>query len=298
MKLKNFFISCGLLLAVMMWSSDYVGVREVLHSFTPGALALCRYLIASLVMLIIYCNLSQRTPVKLMQIPKIYTLGAFGIAGYNIGLNFGEKSVSSGIASFVVSQMPIVMALLGYFFLKEKMSKIAVIGMLAGCVGISIIAISGEHQINFENGLLYIILATLGACIYSVFQKPYLSEFNAIEFTCFIVWGGTVTMLGYLPELLREIPHAKLLDLEVLCYLGIFPAALAYIFWAYAIAKIPVGKAGAYLYLSPLLTIVIARLSLGEMPTHLALIGGMISLLGATMVGLSQERGVKQYAGS
>jgi drug/metabolite transporter (DMT)-like permease len=67
-------------------------------------------------------------------------------------------------------------------------------------------------------------------------------------------------------------------------YLGVFPAALGYVSWAYALARIPACRAASFLYLVPAVTLGIAWFWLGEWPTWLALFGGVIAMSGVIVV--------------
>lgn len=280
-------IILGLLFAVLLWSTEFIGVSYALRDFSPGALAFGRYLFTSLFMLVVYLRIEDKRKPSFKELMIFWLLGSIGIAGYSIGLNFGELTVSSSTASFVVSQMPIVMAILGLVFLGEKISRWMLAGMILGCAGILLISYDGMDLYHFERGLLFVILATLGACVYSVLQKPYLDKYTATEFTAFMVWGGTVTMgLFYWPATLQELPQADWDSLISLVYLGIFPAGVAYLIWAYAIARVPVATAGSYLYLSPLIATILAFILLGEIPRPLAVTGGAIALMGAVLVNL------------
>ncbi|GAH21546.1 unnamed protein product, partial [marine sediment metagenome] len=71
--------------------------------------------------------------------------------------------------------------------------------------------------------------------------------------------------------LFQNIKNAPIEATLVIIYLGIFPAALAYITWTYVLSRIPASFAASYLYLSPVLAILIAWIWLGEMPFFLSL---------------------------
>ncbi len=67
-------------------------------------------------------------------------------------------------------------------------------------------------------------------------------------------------------------------------FLGVFCSGLAYIFWYDALQALPVAQAGAFVYLEPFVTLVVAALVLGEVVTLVSLLGGGVILLGVWMV--------------
>ncbi|HAP90806.1 MAG TPA: EamA family transporter, partial [Arthrobacter bacterium] len=72
-----------------------------------------------------------------------------------------------------------------------------------------------------------------------------------------------------------------------LVYLGVFPTAIAFTTWAYALSLVDAGKLAATTYLVPGTTILISWLLLSEVPSVLGLVGGVVCLVG---VGLTRRR--------
>ena len=278
--------------AVFLWASAYVGIRYGLHFFSPEGLALGRYLVASVFLFFIYLRLPEKSPVTLRDLLGMMGLGAIGIGIYNIALNYGELTVSSGIASFVISQSPVITAVVAAFLLGETLTLRRISGFLISIFGVAIIALSQEHHFILDHHLLYIFAATLISGFYSVLQKPFLKRYRALETTCYIIWGATIFLLFYLPALTYDLTHASLPGLLTILYLGIFPAALAYLAWSYVLSAIPASTAVSFSYIIPFVTLLLGWAFLGEMPTALSILGGSVAMGGVWLV----NRGAKKYA--
>lgn len=283
---KKLYTYLALTITIILWASAFVGIRAGLHGYSPGALALFRYGVASICMLFLFFRLPTHHHVSKKDGIKLFILGVVGFAVYNVTLNYGEVTVTSSIASFIVGLIPVFMTILAVIFLKERLKIFAWIGVLVSLSGIIVIAI-GEHAgVAFDYGVLFCIVTTLSGAIYSVSQKPLLKRFSAIEINAYAIWAGTIAMLYYLPQLIREIPHAPWTATFSAIYMGIFPAAIAYVAWSYVLKQIPASRAASFLYLLPLMTTLQGWLILGEKPEIISFVGGLIAILGAILVNI------------
>ncbi len=287
---RTWLAIAGLLL---LWASAFAGIRAGMRlspsgavgadGYGPGELALLRFGTASTVLALYALAKRMRLPER-SELPLIGLTGFLGISVYHVALNFGEVTVQAGAASLLISAAPVFTALLSVAVLKERLTGIGWLGILLAFAGVALIALSGGRGLHFTPGALLILLAATVAAVYSILSKQLLRRHAALEFTCYSIWAGTLPLLVFLPGLLRRLPVAAPPATFAVIYLGIFPAAIAYVLWNYALARMPASLLSSFLYLSPVLASLIAWVWLGEVPTLLTLVGGAIAILGVILV--------------
>jgi drug/metabolite transporter (DMT)-like permease len=89
--------------------------------------------------------------------------------------------------------------------------------------------------------------------------------------------------LPFAPGLVTELGHAQPSNVAWLVYLGLFPTAIGFVTWAFALSRTRAGQLGSTTYLVPVVVIVISWLILGEVPTPLALAGGALCIGGVVV---------------
>jgi drug/metabolite transporter (DMT)-like permease len=273
----------ALVVTLLPWASAFAGIRAGLEGYSPGALVLFRFLVAS-TGLLIYALLTHMRLPALRDLPALFVLGFAGITVYQVCLTFGEQSVSAGTSSFLVATVPCFTVLLAFFFLRERLSLLGGIGIVISFVGVAIISFSGKSGFSFTPGTLLIVLASFSESIAFIMQKRFMHKYTGLELATYMMWVGTVFMLVFTPELLREIPTATLIPTLSIIYLGLFPAAISYVAWAYTLARVPVSKATSFLNLSPVLALLISWLWLNEVPVLLEIVGGIVVIVGVLVV--------------
>lgn len=286
-----------LIIVISLWASAFVGIRVGLRGYSPGALALLRYLVASIAMIPLYMRYRTRNnSMSLSEIIRIVLIGVFGIGIYNIALNYGEINVSAATASFIINQAPVIIVVLAVIFLKERLGIFGWLGLVVSCSGIGLMAYSERGNIQLELYSVYIFIAAIVSALYAIAQKPLLRKFNGVELTALVIWSGTIIMLIFTPSLLQEIRVASWISTLTVFYLGIFPGVIAYTLWSVALARIPASQTASYLYFLPLLTTLIGWVFINEIPVKLSLAGGIIALLGSVVVQINQNNKNKKDA--
>ena len=268
---------------VVLWASAFVAIRSAGHDFSPGALALGRLLPAAAVLGLI--SLSQRVgwPPRAAW-PGIAATGVLWFGVYMVALNAGEQHVDAGTAAMVVNIGPILIALLSGWLLRERLPRPLILGITVSFAGVILVGIAtstGSHP--SLAGVLLCLLAAVAYSVAVVSQKPALRHASALQVTTFGCAVGALACLPFTGQLVSQLATAPLTATLSVAYLGVFPTALAFTTWAYALSKTSASKKGATTYLVPALTVLMSWAILGQVPGWLALVGGMLCLAGVAL---------------
>ena len=279
---------------VVLWASAFVGIRAIGPTFSPGSLTLGRLAVAAVVLgaVVLPQLLKSR---KLPQGREWWPILAYGVmwfGGYNVALNAAEHLLDAGTSAMLINVSPILIAVLAGVFLKEGFPRWLIIGSLVAFGGVALIAFgsgqgSGQGSTADVAGVLLCLLAAVLAAVSVIIQKPVLRKFPAGQATLFGILVGALCCLPFTGQLVSELQSAPLPATLGLLYLGVFPTAIAFTTWAYALSLIDAGKLAATTYLVPGATILISWLVLSEIPTIWGLVGGVVCLVG---VGLTRRR--------
>ncbi|HUI73014.1 MAG TPA: DMT family transporter [Spirochaetia bacterium] len=278
-----------LTICLVLWASAFAGIRLGLRSFGPGELALLRFVIASL-SLLVYALITRLPLPAVRDLPMLFLMGFLGFTVYHVGLNAGETVVPAGAASFIIASVPVFSTLLAVIFLRERLTALGWIGVGVSFFGVAIISIGTGTGLKFEPAALFIVLAALGESIYFVIQKPFLTRYTGLQLTTYTIWTGTIFMMVYLPGLIGELGRASLASTLAAAYLGVFPAAIGYVLWSIALSRADVSRVTSTLNLSPIISLIIAFLVLAEVPTALSVVGGVITVAGVILLNTLGKR--------
>ncbi|MFE2579145.1 DMT family transporter [Streptomyces sp. NPDC059378] len=268
---------------VVLWASAFVSIRSAGAAYSPGALALGRLLTGVLALGALWAVRREGLPPRSAW-RRIAVSGVLWFGFYMVVLNWGEQQVDAGTAALVVNIGPLLIAVLGARLLGDALPPRLIAGMAVSFAGAVTVGLSMSG--GGGSSALGVVLCLLAAIAYAggvVTQKPALERASALQVTTFGCLVGAVVCLPFAGQLVREAGEAPLSATLNMVYLGLFPTALAFTTWAYALARTTAGRMGATTYAVPALVVLMSWLVLGEVPGVLTLAGGALCLAGVAV---------------
>jgi drug/metabolite transporter (DMT)-like permease len=283
------------LVTVVLWASAFVGIRALADELSPGPFALGRLLVAAVALAVIVAVRRPRMPAWPGQRRDWALIAASGVVwfgSYFVLLNAGEGLVDAGTAAMLVNVGPILIAMFAGLFLGEGFPPRLIAGSAIAFAGTLVIGLATGTASGEENAPLGVALCLLAALAYAsgvTLQKPAVARVPALSVTWIACMVGAAVTLPFAPQLVAELGTASGEAIAWIVYLGVFPTAIAFTTWAFALNRTSAGRLGSTTYLVPPVAIGLAWLMLNEVPPALAFVGGALCI-GGVVVARSRGR--------
>ena len=282
----RFLVPAAAAVTVVLWGSAFIGIRSAGFDYSPGALALGRILVGTLT-LTVMAALARK-----LRLPRGRTLlgvivwGVLWFGLYNLALNAAERTLDAGTASLLVGLAPILIAVFAGISLGEGFPARLLLGIGIAFAGVAGIALATSN--GFSSGLS-VALGLAAAVVYAgstIMQKRLLPQIDSLTMTWLGCLAGTVACLPFTPVLLDELAAAPTSATLSVVYLGVFPTAIAFATWGFALTRTTAGRLGAVTYAAAPLAVLMSWALLGEVPAPVALVGGTLCLVGVLVATL------------
>lgn len=281
---KSSLYLIAVIIAILLWSTSFVGTKIAYNSFPPLTLGAARFVIASIILGAIM--LSRKEFIK--PAPKDMGLMALsGILGTTLYFaleNIGLELTTASSAALIVASYPAITALLEFIFFRIKISWLKGLGIVMAIVGVYQISggSSGESS-GQMTGNLILILAGVVFAAYNFTTRKVVKNYSMVTVSFYQTIAGT---LAFIPLALIErsswqVPSVE--SLWMLLYLGVFCSVAAFMLYNYGLRNLSSGTAMALMNLVPLFGVLFSTVFLHEVLHIFDLIGGMIIIVGVIL---------------
>jgi drug/metabolite transporter (DMT)-like permease len=271
---------------LLLWASAFVAIRAIGDTFSPGSMALLRLVAGSAALTVFVLARGRGRPPRRPSRRSAALIAGYGVlwfAGYTVALNAAERHLDAGTAAMLVNVAPILVAVIAGRLLGEGYPRPLLIGIVISFAGVALIAAGGPGAHGDGLGVL---LGLASAVLYAagvLFQKVTLRAADALTATWLGCVVGTVVLLPFAGVALDELGHAPWSAVLAVVYLGIFPTAVGFTLWAYALTRTDAGAMAATTLSVPGIVVLMSWAVLAELPTVAGLVGGALCLLGVAV---------------
>ncbi len=299
-----------LLGVALIWGLASPIIKFSLPHFPPLLYLSYRFLISIVIMVPLLFHLEPRTAALLSRLTPAtwFWLILAGFLGSTVQLTllFMGLDLTTAIDGAVINATsPVFVAIAGYFFLREHLSKNEVIGLLTAAAGTFIITIQplleGQSLLSGSlQGNLLVLSGTFAWVFYVILTKKQLKHNITPLFlttNMFIIGfiAESILLFYRMPsvEIIDHLTSAPLSAHLSIFYMAVFSGTIAYYLYQKAQKLIEVSEANIFLYLSPVFSVPISHLWLGEQITLPFIIGSLIILAGITISEIYPRRHTK-----
>jgi drug/metabolite transporter (DMT)-like permease len=293
-------ISIGMLILYLVWGSTYLGIAIAVDTIPPFVMAATRFLVAGLVLVALSAIRDRRSltlPTR-REWRDSAIVGALLLGGGMGMVAFGEQTVPSGITALLIAVMPVWIAVLGRIFLRERLPRLAVVGIVVGFAGVAILigpsAVGGAGALD-ALGLGAIILSPISWATGSLFAsrravlpgRPFLA--TGIQMIC----GGLVLVAlslvsGELASF--RIQAVSTASLTALLYLTVVGSLIAFTAFGWLLRVAPLPLVATYAYVNPIVAVILGALLHGEPVDPRTVLAGTVIVAAVALIVTARGR--------
>ncbi len=291
MQRRNIAAYLEITFAVIAWGASFIATKLALRDLAPITVVWLRSAFAVLILGVIAVVRKEFFLPRKVDLLYLGLLGFLGITFHQWLQATGLETVQASTTAWIVATSPVFIAILSWLFLREKLTWLQISGILLAMVGVLLVVSKGDLGALFSGhfgtpGDILILISAPNWAVVSILSSRGLKKYPATQMVLFVMAIGwlftSILFLG--GGNMMDIRHLTTSSLLGVGFLGIFCSGLAYIAWYDGLKALPAAQVGAFLYLEPLVAVLVAWAILGEALIPIALLGGVVILVGVRLV--------------
>jgi drug/metabolite transporter (DMT)-like permease len=280
------------LIAVVIWGASFVATKIIVNQMNPLVLVPIRSFGGALLLFVLLKRRDQWTGMAHGRLlGQLALLGFIGVAFHLSIQAVGLTLTSASNTGWMIALIPAFIALLAWRFLGETFGGWQWVGFLTALGGVLLVVIARAGRVNIfglpgttGDGLVF--LSAISWAVFSVISKRIISHQSPAVLMVHIMAMGCLMTLPLFFGLhgWQELAGLNLTGWLALAFIVLLVAFLGYFLWYDALAVLQASQLGVFLYIEPLVTVVVAAVLLGEPLRPLSLLGGAAIFGGVGLV--------------
>lgn len=281
----------GVTFAVIVWGASFVATKVALREVSAVTVVWLRFGMGIPILAAAVAARKQFEPVARNEIGYFALLGFLGIAFHQWLQSTGLQTAQATTSAWIVATIPVIQAVLGWAVLKEKLGRFIIAGVTLAAVGVLLVVTKGDLLSLLQGrsgtiGDLLVLFSAPNWAVFSILSRRGLQRHRAALMLLYVMGIGWlfISALFFAGPGLADIARLTIRGWLAVSFLGVFCTGLAYIFYYDTLQVIPASQVGVFIYIEPLVTVILAAIILPEPLNLPTLLGGGIILTGVWLV--------------
>ena len=277
-------------------ASNLIIARGATESIPPISLAFWRWLFCFIILLPFTFNYLKKNFILYKEeIPRLFTLGFFACGICGAFPFIAGKTTTIVNMGIIYSSSPIFIILISYFFFNEKINTNQFFGALISLIGVIIIIIKADItlllDLNFTSGDLWMLGASIGWALYTIFLFHWKSKLPLLERFVLISLFGAISLLPFffVENILFLKTRYNPNFLFWVLFAALSPSIIAFLLFNYVNKQLGASVTGSVLYLYTVYGALYGFLFFNENLEIYHLIGSFMVFIGIYLIKKNYE---------
>jgi drug/metabolite transporter (DMT)-like permease len=288
-------------LTITFWGASFVATKVALRQVSPLTIIALRFAMGLMALSLVVAVRREFALPERGDLGWLAFLGLNGVTVHQLLQSNGLVTTTATNSGWITALIPIFSALLAWLILHEPFGRLKVVGLALATVGAFLVISRGQLGGGLLNspatpGDFLMLLSSPNWALFTVLSKRLMGKITPTLMVTYVMAFGWLAILpfwagagGWL-----DLPRLTATGWGSLLFLGLLCSGAAYIFWYDALAVADASQVAAFLYLEPIVTVIVAASLLGEAVTWATLVGGATILIGVWLVN-QREAKRKEY---
>lgn len=281
-----------LILAMLLWSSSFVALKYAFQSYHPMLVIFARMFIGTFCFLP-FLKTFRRITISRRALKYLLLMTFCEPCLYFIFEAKAIENTTASQAGMITAVLPLLVAILAWGILRERVTRQTQLGFLCAVVGAVILSLAAQESEYAPNPLLgnfYEFLAMVCAAGYTISLKYLSRNLPPLFLTAIQAFVGAVFFLPFVLFTHSSLPEFHLSAVLAVVYLGTFVTFGAYGCYNFAVSRVPASQAAGFINLIPVFSVVLGMILLDERMNPMQLVACALVFFGVYLSGVGRFR--------
>ena len=268
MNFKNFILA---LVTSSIWGSSFLMIKYSLEELNPSDIAIYRILLGAL-----FINIFVRAKENILKTDnvRIFIISFFWMALPFYMFGIAEQTITSSLAGLINGSTPIFVAFIAVIFYKLKVTKIQILYIFTGFIGVGLISLSeGISDLSFDIGFIYALIASISYGIAVNMVEPLIKKYDSLIVIKMVIrYALLISLLMLGPTASFKLPTAGV-SLIPMLILGIGSTGIAFLTYYKLLESVGRISSSFIVYMIPIFSIYFGYQFLNEITNSIQFLG-------------------------